>query len=422
MILYDSLLCKKKKKKFLVKVYGKRCPIFHFVKSTRWILNSLSKMTEDFKVEIDFGQTDISDDIIELLSNNLKEDLDRDSLKITLKESLAMVAKGTPLQKGPANDLLTCILRALRLVVEENKEEEEDAEESNGSRDLGTDPSMTQVIRDTGTNHKERSSNKDKTKGELCRYYARGRCNRPHECRFDHPGVCKKFRKWGSISSSTKGCDGKCESFHPNACRSSLKDKTCSWTDCRFYHLKGTKKTISKSNSNFNANASNNSNANQNRHNQNGQRNGQGARNRNNGNNNDNLNSGHNDWTNQQDQNGQRKGQNFPNQTRNWNQNQGGPSYESKNRFTGLNNQDPRQNTTRPDPEKAQLNQTLEAIMKRLSDMESRQASFQNQAVGTAFVPAHSLHNPVVPHLGSQTQRQWASQNQWTQSQSQPQY
>ena len=120
-------------------------------------------MTEEFKVKINFDQTGIRDDIIELLSNNLKEDLDRDSLKITLKESLAIVAKGTPLQKGPANDLLTCILRTLSLVGEEYKEEEEDAEESSGSQDLGTDPTMTQVM--GGKHPKEQLADKKNQRG-----------------------------------------------------------------------------------------------------------------------------------------------------------------------------------------------------------------------------------------------------------------
>ena len=349
-------------------------------------------MTEEFKVKINFDQTGIRDDIIELLSNNLKEDLDRDSLKITLKESLAIVAKGTPLQKGPANDLLTCILRTLSLVGEEYKEEEEDAEESSGSQDLGTDPTMTQVM--GGKHPKEQLADKKKPKGELCRYYARGRCNRPQDCRFDHPSVCKKFRQWGSISNSTKGCDGKCDNFHPNACRSSLKDKTCSWTDCRFFHLKGTKKTTSKSNSNFNANAYNNSNANQDRHNQNGQRNGRGERNQN------------------QNQNWDRKRNN----------NQGGPNVESKNRFACLDNSDPSPTVPNPDPEKDKLNRTLEAIMRRLTDMETRQASCQPQLGGPAYLPAPSYLSPVVQQPGTQTQRQWGSPNQWTQSQSQPQY
>jgi hypothetical protein len=351
-------------------------------------------MTEEFKVKIDFDQTVIRDDIIELLSNNLKEDLDRDSLKVTLKESLAIVAKGTPLQKGPANDLLTCILRTLSRVGVENREEEEEAEESTGSQDLGTDPTMTQVMGGSGNHPTDQSARKQKTKGELCRYYARGRCNRPQDCRFDHPGICKKFRQWGSISNSTKGCDGKCDNFHPNTCRSSLKDKTCSWTDCRFFHLKGTKKTTSKSNSNYitNTNPNSNSNANQDRHNQNGQRNGRGVRNLN------------------------------QNWDRNGNNNRRGPNDESKNRFACLDNSDRSPAVPEPDPEKIKLNQTLEAIMRRLTDMETRQASYQPQVRGPAYLPATSYPSPVVQQPGTQTQRQWGSPNQWTQSQSQSQY
>ena len=33
----------------------------------------------------------------------------------------------------------------------------------------------------------------------------------------------------------------KCADYHPNACRNSLKNKTCSYKECRLYHLSGTK-------------------------------------------------------------------------------------------------------------------------------------------------------------------------------------
>ena len=72
-------------------------------------------MSVKLNLKLDFSKLVISDLVVEHLANGLNEDLDRDVLKISLKESLAMVAKGTSLQKGPANDLLNCILRALVL-------------------------------------------------------------------------------------------------------------------------------------------------------------------------------------------------------------------------------------------------------------------------------------------------------------------
>ena len=106
-----------------------------------------------------------------------------------------------------------------------------------------------------------------------------------------------------------------------------------------------------------------------------------------------------------------------------------------KNRKTGLNqkskkkkpnstsnsNQKPNQKAeTVTQEEKKQLGQTLEAIMKRLDAMESRQT--------TAFYPHPGVHlqpqvqplmSPAVPQPGTQTQYQWGSSNPWTQSQSQ---
>ena len=75
-------------------------------------------MSQNIKLRVDFDKLNISDGVIDFLSSNLKEDINRDDMKISLKESLAMVHKGTKLQNGPANNLLTCILRALS--IEEN--------------------------------------------------------------------------------------------------------------------------------------------------------------------------------------------------------------------------------------------------------------------------------------------------------------
>ncbi len=77
---------------------------------------------------------------------------------------------------------------------------------------------------------------------ETCRFYTRGKCRHGTECRFNHPKICNKFRNFGSKKQSEKGCDStSCGQFHPNACRDSLKSRTCQREECRFFHLKGTK-------------------------------------------------------------------------------------------------------------------------------------------------------------------------------------
>ena len=123
--------------------------------------------------------------------------------------------------------------------------------------DLGKDPSMSQLLREGGSGestpctsgvpnsgsvvnsipNQDGRNGADKKKKEVCKFYPRGHCNRSKECRFDHPNICQKFRQFGRISNDSKGCDGKCNAFHPNACRRSLKDKTCSFPDCRFITL-----------------------------------------------------------------------------------------------------------------------------------------------------------------------------------------
>ena len=90
-----------------------------------------TNMSETFCLKVNFDQTEVSEDVIELLSKHLKEDLDRDVRKVSLKESLALAAKGTHLQKGPANDLLYCILRALTVTIPESDESEDEQESDN---------------------------------------------------------------------------------------------------------------------------------------------------------------------------------------------------------------------------------------------------------------------------------------------------
>ena len=205
----------------------------------------------------DFSQVEVKDDVIEVLANNLKEDLERDVLKVTLKESLALASKGTKLQNGPANDLLYCILRSLSLAsietanpaeAEEESDDESDDEmdEKEESGDEDDDESLSQMLKmarqkaalsgkkknkqapaPNASQKQKQIQNthqikeiKDKKKHqenskEICRYYARGKCNKARECRFDHPNICKKFRQLGSVSNNKKGCDGKCNDFHP---------------------------------------------------------------------------------------------------------------------------------------------------------------------------------------------------------------
>ena len=339
------------------------------------------------RIEFNFEKPTISKGVLDFLSANLIEDPDTswDKVKKNLKESLASIAKGHKLDYGSANYLLHRVLGSLSLEDSSVEDEITPADSQHAKGLDGLDGLLTQIDSQstedpesagTGRNPKtERTPpnsgpNQKKTK-ETCKFYARGRCNRGKDCRFDHPTICKKFRQFGSKTSERqKGCDGKCSAYHPNVCRRSLKDRTCSFRDCRFFHLKGTKMLSQDSASELN-------------------------------------------WrVNNQPQNKGRASQNM-----------GRPQlaiFESKNQFACLENPNTGQAGQQQDPERILLNHTLEAIMKRLTDMETRQAMYQpphNRQKHNPVQPNTVQYSPVVPQPGTQTQRQWESQNQWTQSQ-----
>ena len=218
----------------------------------------------------------------------------------------------------------------------------------------------------------------DKKIKALCRFYNNGKCKYNADCRFLHPKVCPKFRQHGDCK--TKGCQGGCEFLHPNVCRTSLKDRTCTYPECRFFHLKGTKVIERRQNSNADS------------------------------------------------QNWRTKNKNNKPQGQNQGQNQRGtnktpPKNASKNRQASLNARtkkktpNPKQETVTLE-EKKQLGQTLEAIMKRLDAMEAKPIYYPHP--GMQMHPqVQPLMSPAVPQPGTQTQFQWASQAPWTPSQTQ---
>ena len=305
-------------------------------------------------------------------------------VKKNLKESLAIIAKGNKLDYGSANNLLHSVLRALNL--EDSSVEDEIAPAiTQLADDFNSLPSQLPPATLTptmGVNPKAEKAapnqNQNKTK-EICRFYTRGHCNRGGECRFEHPTICKKFRQFGNKSSDPKGCEGNCDTFHPNACRGSLFNRACSFKDCRFFHLKGTKM----------------------------------------------INHDQNKASNQNWRSTQHTGSGS---------NQNRSKAESKNRLAGLNQtskirkkkkQNPVPNTkSTPDAkveqvtkeEKQQLGQTLDAIMKRLSAMESRQTMYSLPA-GQPHPQVQPLLTPAAHQPGTQTQFQWGSPNPWTQTQ-----
>ena len=343
-------------------------------------------------IDFDFDKPTISKGILNFLSENLKEDPDtnRDVVKKNLKESLAILAKGKKLDYGSANNLLHTVLRALNL--EDSAEEDEIALIQTQPADDDLNYPSSQLPMPNGVPKTPKLVQKEEKATEICRFYTRGHCNRNGNCRFEHPSICKNFRQFGNKATDPKGCDENCENFHPNACRSSLQTRTCSWKDCRFFHLKGTRMINKDQNNDSNQN-----------------------------------------W--RQSQQSRDQGRSRPGSSSSSNQN--GPKTDSKNRQPGLNlkdsnrkkkkkNQSPAQNAKTSTPpkveqvtqeEKKQLGQTLEAIMKRLTAMESRQAYFPQQ--GAQLQPQMQPRlSPAVTQPGTQTQFQWGSPCPWTQTHS----
>ena len=105
--------------------------------------------------------------------------------------------------------------------------------------------------------HLETKSINNKTKTIICKFLRIGKCKhgiRGNECRFLHPPLCRKFINHGT--RQPLGCNrGKnCDKLHPKMCFDSLRKGICTRTDCKFRHVKGTKRTleVKENNSNYN--------------------------------------------------------------------------------------------------------------------------------------------------------------------------
>ena len=209
----------------------------------------------------------------------------------------------------------------------------------------------------------------------ICRFYANGKCRFGAECRHKHPKICKKYRQNGESKHDTKGCDAKCGMFHPNGCRTSLRNRTCTYPDCKFFHIKGTK-TIER---------------------------------------NQNIKTG----------SSQQNKKNFPrkenkqsnNQSSNQGQSNSGNS-DSRNGYRVLSTDESgTQQVFRM--EKMKLDSTLETIMKELADIRNWQKARTEQpplaqySAIPLFRPQHTVNTqhtqaPTVPQPGTQ----WTTQDQ----------
>ena len=60
-------------------------------------------------------------------------------------------------------------------------------------------------------------------------------------CEFTHPKLCAQYCRFGN---GKYGCNkaGKCNKFHPKLCNGSVKSRSCFNENCKFTHLKGTRR------------------------------------------------------------------------------------------------------------------------------------------------------------------------------------
>ena len=78
----------------------------------------------------------------------------------------------------------------------------------------------------------------------ICKFFLSKKCKhgiKGAQCKFKHPTICKTLLEHGN---SEKGCKKgeSCSEFHPKMCYNSLKNKECFFKNCRYYHVKGTKR------------------------------------------------------------------------------------------------------------------------------------------------------------------------------------
>ena len=82
-------------------------------------------------------------------------------------------------------------------------------------------------------------------KSKICWYYVRKTCKygaKGEGCSFNHQKKCARFMTHGD--KNAKGCKkGKsCTYFHPPICWESLREGVCGRENCKFHHLRRTKK------------------------------------------------------------------------------------------------------------------------------------------------------------------------------------
>ena len=127
--------------------------------------------------------------------------------------------------------------------IEENRTEENTIEET-------TDVEIEENIDELNMNMQEnerldskelRSPRKDINKKnvipKICQRYNYGICPNYGTCQYEHPRRCRNLLDHGRCSYGNK-----CKFHHPKMCYRSVSERMCLNLNCRFFHIKGTKR------------------------------------------------------------------------------------------------------------------------------------------------------------------------------------
>ena len=219
-----------------------------------WNIRKNYKNNKKMDVTINFEKKTLSKRIGKLLMENVQNDEE--------KESIKKIMDGKKLQYPQANRLIFSLIAAMIVGDGEEDDDEEEFGDAEDSQLQSSTQNLTQTQTQDGNSIPSRLGEDGKKKTEqgkindetprrtdfkdVCRFFKNGNCKFGEKCRNEHPKMCQKFKKNGISKHNQHGCDGKCGLLHLNACRESLKTKECSRSECKFYHLKGTKFTASQ--------------------------------------------------------------------------------------------------------------------------------------------------------------------------------
>ena len=89
------------------------------------------------------------------------------------------------------------------------------------------------------------SANLNSKKEKTCLFFMKGICKYGivgKECKYSHPKMCDKLLKHGTRQPHGCNLGKKCTKFHPKMCSSSITKSECFDEDCKFKHVRGTKR------------------------------------------------------------------------------------------------------------------------------------------------------------------------------------